>query len=43
MTRRNNHRIISSLQQRVTHPHEIQDILRKPVPPVVTVAPQLAA
>ena len=30
-TRRNDHTITSSLQQRVTHHHKVQDILRKPV------------
>ena len=43
MTRRNDHTITSSLQRRVTHPREVKDILRKPVQPAVTVAPQLAA
>ena len=31
MTRRNDRKITSSLQQRVTHHREVQDILRKPV------------
>ena len=42
-TRCNDRTITSSLQQRVTHTHEVQNILQKPVQPVVTAAPQLAA
>ena len=38
-TRCNGHTITSSLQQRVTFPHKVQDNLRKPIQPDVMVAP----
>ena len=43
MTRHNGRTITSSLQHRVTHPHEVQDIHRKTVRPVVMIAQQQAA
>ena len=43
MTSHNDHTITSSLQHRVTSHHEVQNILQKPVRPVVTIGPQLAA
>ena len=36
-TRRNDHTITSSLQQRVTPPHEVQNFPRKPVQPDVMI------
>ena len=43
MTRRNDRTITSSLQQRVTHHREVQDILRKTVRLDVTITQQQAA
>ena len=43
MTRHNGRTITSSLQRGVTPPHEVQDILRKPVQPDIMIAQSPAA